>query len=67
MVLSLGGGGGRSYGRLGLLFISATRKAKENTKKKEKSIYIREVLTIRMSMKIKSQKVGKKERKVGQK
>ena len=28
-----GGGGGRSYGRLGLPSISATRKVKENTKK----------------------------------
>ena len=29
-----GGGGGRSYGRLGLPSISATRKLSENTKKK---------------------------------
>ena len=29
----LGGGGGRSYGRLGLPSISATRKLSENTKK----------------------------------
>ena len=28
-----GGGGGRSYGRLGLPSISATRKVRENTKK----------------------------------
>ena len=48
--------GGQSYGRLGLLFISATRKVRENTKK---FIYIGEVLKIRISMKIKSQKVGK--------